>query len=85
MPNKDILKDWCLEHFRDVKVKVTSGSEEIIPKTNIKKINPTIYKIKSIIILYYDCNYFKDKKYYIPKLKQEYNFLEIKEYLKGVL
>lgn len=85
MANKDNLKNWCLEHFKDVKVKITSGSEAIIPKTNIKLINPTIYKIKSIVILYYDTNYFKDKNYYIPKLKQEYNFSEIKEYLKGVL
>ncbi len=85
MENKDNLKEWCLEHFRDVKIKVTNASEEIIPITNIKKINPRIYKINSIIILYYDTNYFKDKKYYIPKLKQEYNFSEIKEYLKGVL
>ncbi|MFV0249500.1 MAG: hypothetical protein ACK5HP_00445 [Bacilli bacterium] len=68
--NKDKLKDWCLETFKDGKVKVTSGSEEVIPKTNIKKINPTIYKIKSITILYYDGNYFKNKNYYIPKLKQ---------------
>lgn len=85
MKNKDKLKDWCLETFKYVKIKVTNGNEEIISKTNIKKINPTIYKIKSITILYYDNNYFKNKNYYIPKLKQEMNFEEIKEYLKGVI
>lgn len=45
MVNKDKLKEWCLEHFKGVKVKVTNGSEKIILKTNIKKTNPTIYKI----------------------------------------
>ena len=46
MADKDKLKEWCLEHFKDLKVRVTNGSEEIIPKTNIKKINPTIMKDK---------------------------------------
>ena len=45
MVNKDKLKEWCLEHFKGVKVKVTNGSEKTILKTNIKKTNPTIYKI----------------------------------------
>lgn len=83
--NKDKLEEWCLETFKDVKIKIISGSEEVVPKTNIKKINPTIYKIKNTTILYYDDNYFKSKNYYISKLKQEMNFEEIKTYLKGVI
>ena len=75
--NKDKLKEWCLEHYKDVKVRITNGSEEVIPKTNIKKINPTIYKINSIIILHYSCNIIKDRNYYPPKLKKDYNFSEI--------
>ena len=83
------LSKFIFENFKDVKFNVSSGNETLITKTNIKKINPVIYKIKtsksSITILYFKSDDIKDKKYYIPKLKQDYSLSELKEYLKGVL
>ena len=79
------ISRYILEHFDDVDIKVTNGSEEVYKMTNIKKVKPIIYKIKSnnikITILYFKCNDIKEKRYYIPKLKQDYTFVELKEYL----
>ena len=80
MVNKDNLKDFVLEHFEGVKIKITNGSEELIPKTNIIKINPKIYKINSITVLYYDGNYFKDKKDAITRLRSGQHLM-IKNYI----
>lgn len=83
------LSKFILENFKDIKINISNGSEILITKTNIKKINPIIYKLKSnnvnITILYFKINDINDKKYYIPRLKQDYTLSELKQYLKGVL
>ena len=53
--------------------------------TDIKIVKPIIYKINKLTILYYKCEDIKERKYYIPKLKQDYNLSELKSYLKGIL
>ncbi len=83
------LTKFILENFKDTDIKSTNGSEMLISITNIKKVNPIIYKVKSdkttITILYFKCSDIKDKKYYIPKLRQDFNLSELKDYLKGAL
>lgn len=83
------LTKFILENFKDTDIKSTNGSEMLISITNIKKVNPIIYKIKSskttLTILYFKCSDIKDKKYYIPKLRQDFNLSELKDYLKGAL
>lgn len=83
------LSRFIAQNFKDAKINVSNGNEILITMTNIKKINPIIYKIKtlnsSVTILYFKSDDIKDKKYYIPKLKRDFNLSELKEYLKGVL
>lgn len=83
------LSKFILENFKGIKMNISNGSEILISKTNIKKINPIIYKLKStninITILYFKIDDINDKKYYIPRLKQDYTLSELKQYLKGVL
>ena len=75
------LTKFILENFKDTDIKSTNGSEMLISITNIKKVNPIIYKIKSskitLTILYFKCSDIKDKKYYIPKLRQDFNLSEL--------
>ena len=79
------LSKFIIDNFENVDIKITNGSEELISNTNIKKLNPIIYKIKSnntkLTILYFKCDEIKEKKYYIPKLKQDYTLSELKSYL----
>ena len=79
------LTKFIIDNFKSVDIKITNGSEELISNTNIKKVNPIIYKIKSnntkLTILYFKCDEIKEKKYYIPKLKQDYTLSELKSYL----
>lgn len=83
------LSKFILENFENVTITSSNGSEKIISITNIKEVNPIIYKIKSsktnLLILYFKCKDINEKKYYIPKLKQDYNLSELKNYLRGVL
>lgn len=75
--------------FPALKVSVTNGNVSIYERTNIKKINPTTYTISSsktkLIILYFKCNEIKDKKYYIPSIKQDFSLVELKEFLQKTL
>lgn len=75
--------------FPTAKVNVTNGNVSIYEKTNIKKINPITYTIYSsktkLIILYFKCNEIKDKKYYIPSIKQDFSLVELKEFLQKTL
>ena len=41
------LTKFILENFKDTDIKSTNGSEMLISITNIKKVNPIIYKVKS--------------------------------------
>lgn len=79
------LTKFIIDNFKYVDIKITNGSEELISNTNIKKVNPIIYKIKSnntkLTILYFKCDEIKEKKYYIPKLKQDYTLSKLKSYL----
>ncbi|MEG2351646.1 MAG: hypothetical protein RSA10_01655 [Bacilli bacterium] len=78
-----------IEKFKDAKINISNDSEILITKTNVKKICPIIYKLKStnanIAILYFKIDDIKDKKHYIPKIKQDYTLSELKQYLKEVL
>ena len=84
----NILKDdrkltkFIIDYFNITDIKITNGKESIIKNTNIKIIKPIIYKIKKLTTLYYKCEDIKERKYYIPKLKQDYNLSELKSYLK---
>ena len=75
--------------FPNIKIDVIDGNVSIYKNTNIKKIIPIIYKIKSskikLMILYFKCDEIKDNKYYIPKIKEEFNLLELKNYLNKTL
>ena len=75
--------------FSALKVSATNGNVSIYERTNIKKINPITYTINSskikIIVLYFKCNEIKDKKYYIPSIKQDFSLLELKEFLQKTL
>lgn len=83
------LSKYILENFKNIDITSNNGSEVIISATNIKKIIPITYKIKSskinLTILYFKCDDIKDRKYYIPKLKQDFTLPELKDYLKSVL
>lgn len=83
------LTKFLLENFNNIDITPTDGSEMLISITNVKKVNPIIYKIKSdkvkLTILYFKCDDIKERKYYIPKLKQDFTLSELKDYLKGVL
>jgi len=37
------------------------------------------------MILYFKCDEFKENKYYIPKIKEEFNLSELKNYLNKTL
>ena len=54
------LTKFIIDNFKSVDIKITNGSEELISNTNIKKVNPIIYKIKSnntkLTILYFKCD-----------------------------
>ena len=79
------LTKFIIDYFNITDIKITNGKESIIKNTNIKIIKPIIYKIKKLTIFYYKCEDIKERKYYIPKLKQDYNLSELKSYLKGIL
>lgn len=83
------LTKFLLENFNNIDITPTNGSEMLISITNVKKVNPIIYKIKSdkvkLTILYFKCDDINERKYYIPKLKQDFTLSELKDYLKGVL
>lgn len=83
------LSKYILENFKNIDITSNNGSEVIISTTNIKKVIPITYKIKSnkinLTILYFKCDDIKDRKYYIPKLKQDFTLSELKDYLKDVL
>ena len=76
------LTKFIIDYFNISDIKITNGKESLIKNTNIKIIKPIIYKIKKLTILYYKCEDIKERKYYIPKLKQDYNLSELKSYLK---
>ena len=75
--------------FPTLKVSINNGSISIYEKTNIQKINPIIYQIHSsnidLIILYFQCERIKDKKYYIPSIKKDFSLIELKEFLQKTL
>lgn len=64
------LSKFIVKNFKNAKISVSNSNETLIKMTNIKKINPVIYKVKtsksSITILYFKSN----SKYNL--LKQKY-------------
>ena len=78
-----LLTKHLKEKYKGIDIKITNGSIGIYENTNIKKINPIIYKIKykniKFNLLYYKCEDI-DKKYYLPKEKEEFSLPEIKSY-----
>lgn len=83
------LTKYLETSFPTTKVSVTNGNVSIYEKTNIKKINPITYNIKTsksnLIVLYFKCNEIKDKKYYISSIKQDFSLVELKEFLQKTL
>ena len=75
--------------FPNIEIEVINGYLSIYKNTNIKKIIPIIYKIKSskikLMIFYFKCDEIKENKYYIPKIKEEFNLSELKNYLNKTL
>ena len=76
------LTKFIIDYFNITDIKITNGKETLLKNTNIKIVKPIIYKIKKLTILYYKCEDTKERKYYIPKLKQDYTLSELKSYLK---
>lgn len=76
------LTIFIIDYLNITDIKITNGKESLIKNANIKIVNPIIHKIKKLTILYYKCEDIKERKYYIPKLKQDYNLSELKSYLK---
>lgn len=83
------LTKFIISNFKNVDITCTNGIEIYFNNTNIKKVEPIIYKINSnkgkLIILYFNCDNFGVKKYYIPKFKKDYSFNELKFFLSDFL
>ena len=80
----NLLTKYLIKKFEGIDIDITNGLVEIYAKTNIKKVNPIIYKIKyrgeRTTILYYKIDDIKDKKYYIVKERKDYNLSDLKSY-----
>ena len=76
------LTKFIIYYFNITDIKVSNGKETLLKNTNIKIVRSIIYKIKKLTILYYKCEDIKERKYFIPKLKQDYNLSELKSFLK---
>lgn len=84
-----LLVKFLNAEYPSTEIKITNGYEALVSKTNLKEVFPVIYQIKAasieLVVLYFNCSEIKDKKYFIPSVKQEFNLLELKSFLKGVI
>ena len=88
LKDDSLLKKYLISRFKGIDIEITNGSIQAYTSTNIKKVNPIIYTIKyqkiKVVVLYYKIEDIKDKKYYIPKLKEDYNLSELKSYFNEI-